>query len=122
MTDQHGRSAYEFCTAADCLQLIHEPTHISGNLLDLVFTDVPAIVDTKVCSNVGTSDHSAIKMDISVNQYIQNATIEKNVWLKSRADWIGYEESFRALNFSNAISNPHPMAKANDMLSAVMAR
>ena len=34
--------ASDFCTAADCIQLIQEPTHNSGNRLDLVFTDAPA--------------------------------------------------------------------------------
>ena len=122
VTDQHGRSAREFCTAADCLQLIQEPTHISGNRLDLVFTDVPAIVEAKVCEYLGTSDHCSIRMNIDVNQYIPNATIERRVWLKSRADWIGCEESCQALNFSDAITDPRPMAKTNDMLSTVMAR
>ena len=122
VTDQHGRAASEFCTAADCVQLIQEPTHISGNRLDLVFTDVPAIVEAKVSECLGTSDHCSIRMDISVNQYIPNATIERRVWLKSRADWIRCEESCQALNVSEAISDPRPMAKTNDMLSTVMAR
>ena len=122
VTDQHGRSAYEFCTAADCLQLIQEPTHVSGNRLDLVFTDAPAAVDAKVCEMLGTSDHCSIRIDIAVNQHIPNATIQRRVWLKSRADWIGCEDSCRALNISDAISDPHPMAKLNDMLSTILAR
>ena len=85
-TDQHGRSALEFCVSSDFDQLIEEPTHISGNRLDLIFTDVPAIVKSKVCEYIGTSDHCAIEMDISVNQYIPNATVSKTVWLKSRAN------------------------------------
>ena len=122
VTDQHGRAASDFCTAADCIQLIQEPTHISGNRLDLVFTDAPAIVETKVCEYLGTSDHCSIRMDIAVNQYIPNATIEKRVWLKSRADWVGCEQSCQALSISDAISDPHPMAKINNMLSTVLAR
>ena len=48
ITDQHGRSAQEFSISSACEHLISEPTHKNGNTLDLVFTDVPAIVNTKV--------------------------------------------------------------------------
>ena len=122
ITDQHGRAAMDFCTAADCIQLIQEPTHIQGNRLDLVFTDAPAIVESKVCEYLGTSDHCSIRVDIAVNQYIPNATIEKNVWLKSRADWAGCEQSCRALNISDAISDPNPKGKINSMISSVLTR
>ena len=33
------------------------PTHIAGNRLDLVMTDVPDIVDVVVGTPLGTSDH-----------------------------------------------------------------
>ena len=79
-------------------------------------------METKVCEHLGTSDHCSIRMDIAVNQYIPNATIEKRVWLKSRAHWVGCEQSCQALNISLAISDPHPMAKTNSMLSTVLAR
>lgn len=48
-TDQHGKSAPEVCVSSDFVQLIEEPTHISGNRLDLTFTDVLAIVKSEVC-------------------------------------------------------------------------
>ena len=121
LTDQHGRAAKDFCVAADCLQLIQEPTHNSGNILDLVFTDAAALVKASVCENLGTSDHCSIRIDISVNQYIPNATIEKRVWLKSRACWDGCEASCQALNFTQVLSDSHPMAKANELLYTVLA-
>ncbi|XP_066941958.1 uncharacterized protein [Macrobrachium rosenbergii] len=60
-------------------RLIEESYYISGNRLDLIFTDVPAIVKSKVCEFIGTSDHCTIELDISVNPYIPNATIGKTV-------------------------------------------
>ena len=122
VTNQHGRSALEFCTSSDCIQLIEEPTHISGNRLDLVFTDVPAIVETKVCENLGSSDHSSLRMEISVNQYVPNATIEKTVWLKSRGNWAALKHCCQNLNISNVISNANPMHKLNSMLMAMCER
>ena len=44
-TDRHGRDALDF---SSCEQLVCCPTHIAGNRLDLVMTDVPDIVDVFV--------------------------------------------------------------------------
>ena len=38
-TDRHGRDALDFCNLAGCEQLVHCPTHIAANRLDLVMTD-----------------------------------------------------------------------------------
>ncbi|XP_066987474.1 uncharacterized protein [Macrobrachium rosenbergii] len=46
-------------------QLIEELTHTSGNRLDLIFTDVPAIVKSKVCKNIGTFGHCVTEMTYS---------------------------------------------------------
>lgn len=44
-TGHHGQSVVEFSTASGCDQLIDEATHISGNIVDLVLTDVSGIAD-----------------------------------------------------------------------------
>ena len=122
ITDMHGRSALEFSAASACDQLINEPTHKDGNRLDLVFTDVPAIVTSKVCEFIGTSDHCAIEMNISVNQYVPNSVIEKKVWLKSRANWDPIDQACKALNISEAIQDQHPMHRLNQMLLPILER
>ena len=122
ITDLHGRSALEFCTSSACDQLITEPTHKNGNRLDLVFTDVPAIVNAKVCEFIGSSDHCAIEMIVAVNQYIPNATIEKTIWLKSRANWDAIDEACRVFNISECIQDQHPMHKLNRMLMSILER
>ena len=43
-TDNHGIAALDFSNLSGCEQLISEPTHQSGNRLDLVSTDVSGIV------------------------------------------------------------------------------
>ena len=92
-TDMHGRSALEFCTSSACDQLITEPTHKIGNRLDLVFIDVPAVVSIKLCEFICSSDHCATEVIVSVNQLIPNATIEKIIWLKSKANWDAIDEA-----------------------------
>ena len=56
-TDRHGRDALDFCNLSCCEQLVRCPTHIAGNTLDLVMTDVPDIVDVFVGTPLITSDH-----------------------------------------------------------------
>ena len=122
ITDRHGRSALEFSASSSCEQLISEPTHKDGNTLDLVFTDVPAIVDAKVSEFIGTSDHCGIAMNVSVNQHIPSATIEKRIWLKSRANWDAIDHDCAGLNISEALSDPNPMSKLNGMLISILGR
>ena len=47
-TDRHGRDALDFCNLSGCEQLVRCPTHVAGNRLDLVMTDVLDIVDVVV--------------------------------------------------------------------------
>ena len=41
--DRHERDALDFCILSGCEQLVRCPTHIAGNRLDAVTTDVPDI-------------------------------------------------------------------------------
>ena len=102
--------------------MISESTNKNGNRLDLVFTDVPAIVNAKVCEFIGTSDHCAIEMNISVNQYVPNSTIEKKVWLKSRANWDAIDQECKTLNISEALRDEHPMRRLNQLLMPILER
>ena len=45
---------------------MHEPTHRSGNCLDLVFTDAPGLVACNVGIPIGTSDHSYVSVTIRI--------------------------------------------------------
>ncbi len=43
-TDSHGHTALDFANVSGCSQLVAGPTHLAGNQLDLVLTDVPDTV------------------------------------------------------------------------------
>ena len=88
-TDNHGVAALDFSNLCGCEQLISEPTHQSGNRLDLVFTDVSGIVTCGVGSPIGSSDHSLIKINVELDQVIPDIRFSRKVYLKSRADWNG---------------------------------
>ena len=46
------------------------PTHIAGNRLDLVMTDVPDILDVVVGAPFGTSDHCFVSYGLRVEQSV----------------------------------------------------
>ena len=59
-TDRSGSAALDFANLSGCKQLVDKSTHHSGNCLDLLFTDVPGIVDSTVRPPLGNSDHSVV--------------------------------------------------------------
>ena len=67
-TNLHGRAARDFVSSSGYEQMVTEPTHIDGRVLDLVLTDIPDVVGVRVGSHVGTSDHIAVFMDIVLEQ------------------------------------------------------
>ena len=48
MTTVHDRAAVNFASSSNCEQMVTEPTHIGGGILDLVLTDVPDHVGVRV--------------------------------------------------------------------------
>ena len=71
-TDPHGVAALDFANLTNCEQLIVEPTHIRGNRLDLLLTDVPGVVDASVKPPLGNSDHSVISFDLMLRSSVPN--------------------------------------------------
>ena len=57
LSDRHWRDALDFCNLPGCEQLVRCSTHIAGNILDLVMTDVPDIVDVVFGTSLGAPDH-----------------------------------------------------------------
>ena len=69
-TDRHGRDALDFCNLSGCEQFVRGPTHIAGNRLDLVMTDVTDIVDVVVGTSLGTLDHCFVSCVLRVEQSV----------------------------------------------------
>ena len=66
----HGRAARDFTSSSGCEKMVKEPTYIDEDVLDLVPTDDPDLVGGRVVSPVGTSDHSAVFLDVELEQPI----------------------------------------------------
>ena len=75
-------------------QLITESTHKNGKILDLLFTNIPELIDNvsvlgykEACSSDHYRIHFKIKLDVPMKK-----TVKRKVYNYSKADW-------RALNF-----------------------
>ena len=84
-TDRHGRDALDV-EMSGCEQLDRSPTHIAGNRLDLVTTDVPDIVDVFVCTPLSTSDHCFVSCVLRVEQSVPEYNVRSTVFLKHRTN------------------------------------
>ena len=102
-TDRHGRDSLDFCNLSGCEQLVRGPTHIAGNRLDLVMTDVPDITDVVVGTPLGTSDHCFVSFVLRVSSLCRSTISEVLFFLKHRTKPPNWEKQLelRDLNFFN---------------------
>ena len=103
----HKKFIELFMTDLNHFQLITKATHKNGNKLDLLFTNVPNLIDNlsilernEVCS----SDHFGIifniKLDISLKK-----TIKRKVYDYSKADWKGLNFELKHIDWNNLVGN-----------------
>ena len=89
-----GRSKdlVEKCNDKFFSQLVDFPTHIKGNLLDLVLTNVPEkVTDIENVGRLGRSDHVMLMVKLEVRA--QEAPSIQTVPNWSKADWVGLRRS-----------------------------
>ena len=76
-------------------QLVTFPTHVKGNILDLLLTTIPErIQGLEDAGRLGKSDHIMLDVKISVGPEEKRDPGEKPDWRK--ADWEGMKESLRS--------------------------
>ena len=81
-TDRHGLDALDFCNLSACEELVHCPTHISGNRLDLVMTNAPDIVDVFVGAPLLSFDHSFVSCVLRIEQSAPEYNVRSIVFLE----------------------------------------
>ena len=121
-TDHHGRAALDFANLSGCDQLVREPTHVSGNCLDLLFTDATAVVDVIVDHPLGTSDHAGISFKVQTSFSLPDDNITTKVYLKSRANWPGVASDFHDINWSRIYGSECPITELNAVLLSISER
>ena len=121
-TDCHGIRAFDFACESGCEQIVKEATHLSGNCLDLVFTDSPGIVTSVVDPPIGTSDHCAISLSISNEPTVPNILSTKKVFLKSQADWNGILNDVALINWPALYREAEAIRILNDKIVSIIDR
>ena len=122
VTDGHGHAARQFCEAAGCHQLVQEPTHILGNPLDLLLTDVPGLVSVEVLGPLGTSDHSVLSVKVRLSQSFPELTVNREVYLKNRVDWDVVVLDVTNIDWSGVFSSDCPITALNTKLLDILKR
>ena len=121
-TDRHGIAAFDFCNLSGCVQLINEPTHHHGNTLDLLLTDVPGVVESRVVPPLGSSDHSALSFTLKLGFKVPNVQLTRKVFLKSRVDWHRVIDDVEGITWSNIYNAPDPIIELNNVLVNIIER
>ena len=121
-TDCHGSKALDFSSESGCDQIIHSPTHRSGNCLDLIFTDTPGVVAGNVGSPVGTSDHCYVSAIIKTEHAVPDISFSRKIYLKSQADWYGILNDLRELDWPDIHRQVDFVASMNDGFERIIVR
>ncbi len=96
-------------------QLVVGPTHLAGNRLDLVLTDVAETVKVTTMAPLGTSDHSAISIQLDWRKNIPAYTVTK-VFLKGRINRSSVRQDVSRICLGSILSNPDPVSALNEEL------
>lgn len=81
-----GRSFLDACRERGFDQMVAEPTHIKGNILDLVLTDkVDGIISVETGGRLGRSDHEILLVEVEVKRNQTDSQRKTPNW--GRADW-----------------------------------
>jgi hypothetical protein len=122
VTDSHGRAAMDFENVSGCSQLIEGPTHVSGNCLDLLYTDIPAIMEVGVVAPIGSSDHSSIRASVCLRQRVPRSSFKQKVLLKSRVNWDLVRRDASTITSGQLLSSSDPAETLNKKLSQIITK
>ena len=119
-TTEHGVAAYDFASLSGCTQMVSGPTHVAGGTLDLVLTDVPDLVSVDVGSPIGSSDHSALQVKLSLNQTPSHTVVEREVFLKNSVNWDLVRGDVLGMDWRYILGSDCPASSLNRVLSGIV--
>ena len=121
-TDRHERDALDFCNLSGCEQLMHGPTHVAGNRLDLVLTDVPDRVNVAVGTPIDTSDHCFVSCVLRVEQSVLEYNVRSTSFLMHRTNWDSVRGAIRSFTWSTILKSVDPLVTFDQAIGEVIGR
>ena len=104
-----SRDALDFCNLPGFGQLVHCPTHIVGNRLDLVMMFAPDTVDVFAGTPLRTSDHCFVSCVLRVEQSVPKLNVRNTVFLKHRTNWDNVCCAVRSFTWSTILMSADPL-------------
>jgi hypothetical protein len=99
-TGESSRRTEDFVDALDDLmltQMVHFATHIKGNCLDLMLTNIPErVMDVSEGGRLGSSDHEMVDISVRIGGFQGSAKMVKN-WRK--ANWKAMREEIGGIDW-----------------------
>ena len=103
-TAARTRTFLETTTEAGMEQLVTFPTHVKGNKLDLLLTNVPErVLEVEDAGRLGHSDHVMITAKLTARESQPIRTRDQPDW--SKADWAGMREELGTINWRMELDN-----------------
>ena len=88
---------------------MRSPSHISGNRLDLVMTNVPDIVDVVVGTRLRTSDHCFVSCVLHVEQSVLEYNVNSTVLSQHRMNLDSVHSAVRSFTYSTLLKQADPL-------------
>ena len=86
------------------VQIVDFETHIKGNILDIVYTDIPeSVVSCESLGNLGNSDHAIIRLEVVFDPKFVASSEKIRNW--RRGDTEGLAEHLAQVNFSELLQD-----------------
>ena len=101
---------------------MRSPTHIAGNRLDLVMTDVPDIVDAVVGTPLCTSDHCFASSVLRVGQSVPEYNVRSMVFLKYRTNWDSVRSAVISFQWSTILKSADSLVAFDRAIGEVIGR
>ena len=95
---------------------------IAGNILDLVITDVPCIVDVVRDTPLRTSDHCFINCVLRVEQSVPKYNVRSTVFLKHHTNWDSVRSAVWSFTRSTILKSADPLVAFDGAICDVSGR
>ena len=104
VSTSRGRPVLDAATEENLEQMVHFPTRIKGNTLDLILTNCPdKIISVLDGGRIGKSDHQVINIEVKVKRHKKTDSVTRANW--NKADITGLKSFLSRINWRNKLTH-----------------